>query len=248
MNHLALSISDVDLTSALLWLICWFLTIGLHEGGHAWMAWWKGDDTAFLLGKRSINPIRHVDKDNYFNLFATVGLPVLTVFTMGWPIGFAWVPINPGKMRHPLRDQAFVSLAGPGGNLVGALAGVLVLALAILIAAKTGGALVLHPFQFHAGETSIALALLAHLAYRMMLINILLGAINLLPIPGVDGGNVLYYFLSPGGREIFNQLRPYGMMIFVLVAWFLLSKPISLLFMFFAVDVTGWLFRALGGT
>lgn len=245
MIWIAVSLGRVDLTSAVLWLICWFLTIGLHEGGHGWMAWWRGDDTAYLLGKRSINPIRHVDKDNNFNLFATVGLPVLTVFTMGWPIGFAWVPVNPSKLHHPARDSALVGLAGPLGNLVGAVIGALVLFGMILLAAKTDGGLALHPFEFHKGETSMAVALVAALAYRMMLINILLGAINLLPIPGVDGGSVLYYFLNFRGREIFNQLRPYGMMIFVLVAWFLLSKPINALFTFFASDVVLWMYGLL---
>jgi Zn-dependent protease len=246
-NFLAISLGDVDLTSAVLWLLCWFMTIGLHEGGHAWMAWWRGDDTAYLLGKRSINPVRHIEIKNGFNLFATVGLPVITVFTMGWPMGFAWVPVDPGKMRHPLRDHAFVALSGPAGNLVGAILGAVILMVVILIVANTGGGLALHPFRFDRGETSIALALLAAMAYRMMLINILLGAINLLPIPGVDGGNVLYYFLSDRGREIFNQLRPFGLMIFVVIAWFVLAKPIGMLFSFFALDVPRWMFGLVGG-
>lgn len=246
MNWLGISLSNVDMTSAVLWLICWFLTIGLHEGGHAWMAWWKGDDTAHLLGKRSINPVRHIDKDNMFNLFATVGLPVITVFTMGWPIGFAWVPVNPSKMRHPARDSALVGAAGPMGNAVGAILGAVVLALAVFLSVQTDGRLLLDPFAFEKGDTSIAIALLGALAYRMMLINILLGIINLLPIPGVDGGSVLYYFLNPRGREIFNQLRPYGLIIFFLVAWFLLAKPIGALFYFFAVDFRDWLSALMG--
>jgi Zn-dependent protease len=242
MSWLAISLSDIDMTSALLWLICWFLTIGLHEGGHAWMAWWRGDDTAYMLGKRSINPIRHVDRDNRFNLFGTVGLPIITVFTMQWPIGFAWVPVNPSKMRHPLRDHALVALSGPLGNLVGAIAGALVLLLAVFLVATTGGDLALHPFKFQVGDTSVALALLAHLAYRMMLINILLGAINLIPVPGIDGGNILYYFLNYRGRQIFESMRPYGFIIFVLLIWFVLRTPIAMMFYFFAVDFTGWLF------
>ncbi|MCA8915347.1 MAG: site-2 protease family protein [Planctomycetes bacterium] len=236
----------VDMTSAVLWLMCWFLTIGLHEGGHAWMAWWRGDDTAYLLGKRSINPIRHIDVKNRFNLFATVGLPVITVFTMGWPLGFAWVPVNPSKMRHPLRDQAIVSLAGPGGNLVGAIAGGLILALAIFLVFRGDGTLSLLPFDFVKEGTTLPLALLAALAYRMMLVNMLLGVINLLPVPGVDGGNVLYYFLNDRARHVFDQLRPYGLMIFFVLAWYVLDKPIQLLFIFFAVDVPQAIAKLVG--
>jgi Zn-dependent protease len=247
MSWLAVSLAGVDMTSALLWLMCWFLTIGLHEGGHGWMAWWRGDDTAYLLGKRSVNPVRHIDRDNFSNLFATVLLPVITVFTMGWPIGMAWVPVNPSKFRNPAADNALVGLAGPLGNLVGAVLGAGVLALAIYLVATTGGSLELWWREFRVGETSVALALLAHIAYRMMLINILLGAINLLPIPGVDGGNVLYYFLNHRGREIFESLRPYGLLIFVVIAWFLLSKPIGEFFRFFAVDFTRWLMVRFGG-
>jgi Zn-dependent protease len=246
LNWTAITVSQVDMTSAVLWLCAWFLTIGLHEGGHAWMAWWRGDDTAYLLGKRTINPIQHIDKENKFNLFATVGLPVLTVFTMGWPIGFAWVPVNPGKMRNPLRDSALVSAAGPMGNAVGALIGAAVLALMVLITARLGDGLVLHPFQFIKGDTSVALALIAHLGYRMMLINVLLGIINLLPIPGVDGGYILYYFLNARGREIFNQLRPYGLLIFFLIAWILLARPIRAVFDFVGHDVVLWMYRTLG--
>jgi Zn-dependent protease len=174
-------------------------------------------------------------------------LPVITVFTMGWPIGMAWVPVNPSKFGNPARDNALVGIAGPLGNLVGAVLGAGVLVLAIYLVASTGGALDLWPFEFRIGETSVALALLAHIAYRMMLINILLGAINLLPIPGVDGGNVLYYFLNHRGREIFESLRPYGLLIFVVIAWFLLSKPIGEFFRFFAVDFTRWLMVRFGG-
>lgn len=247
MNWLAASLAGVDLTSSVLWLICWFLTIGLHEGGHAWMAWWRGDDTAYMLGKRTINPVHHVDWNKQASVISTVVLPVVTVFTMGWPIGFASVPVNPSKFRNGMWDNALVGLAGPMGNLVGMVGGALLLLLAVFLVVTGDGRLMLHPFEFSAEGTTAALALLGHFAYRMMLLNILLGMINLVPIPGVDGGDVLYPFLNYRGRDLFDRMRPFGFLIFVVVVWFLLSKPIGQMFIFFAVDFTRWLMRLVGG-
>ncbi len=247
MNWLAVSLDRIDFTSAVLWLLCWFLTIGLHEGGHAWMAWWRGDDTAYMLGTRTINPIRHVDWNRQGSIISTVALPVITVFTMGWPIGFASVPVNPSKFRNGVWDNALVGLAGPLGNLVGAIGAVLLLILTVYLVFTGNGNLVLHPFQFSSEGTTAGLALMGALAYRMMLLNILLGAINLVPIPGVDGGDVLYPFLNHGGRELFERMRPYGFLIFVVIVWFLLSKPISALFLFFATDFTRMIMKLVGG-
>lgn len=247
MSILAISLGNVDLVSAVLWLLCWFVTIGLHEGGHAWMAWWRGDDTAYLLGKRSINPVRHIDWDKQSSVIATVVVPVITVFTMGWPMGIAWVPVNPSRMRNPLWDNALVGLAGPLGNLVGMILGGVLLTLVIFLVFHSGGDLGLHPFQFSQQGTSALLALVGAFAYRLMLLNMLLGLINLLPVPGVDGGSVLYPFLNRRGRELFDRIRPFGLIIFVLLMWFVLAEPVGKVFVFFAVDVTGWLYRLVGG-
>lgn len=247
MNWLAVGFGGVDFTSAILWLVCWFLTIGLHEGGHAWMAWWKGDDTAYLLGKRTINPIRHIDWDKQASVISTVAIPVVTVFTMGWPLGIAWVPVNNSKLRNPVVDRALVGLAGPLGNLVGLLLGTLLLLLSAFLVFKGNGSLALHPFAFSQEGTSASYALLAAFAYRFMLLNMLLGLINLLPVPGVDGGDVLYPFLNERGREVFERMRPFGLIIFVLLMWFVLAKPVSMVFAFFASDFTSWLFKLVGG-
>ncbi|MCB9932632.1 MAG: site-2 protease family protein [Planctomycetes bacterium] len=246
MMWMAVSLGRIDVTSAILWLLAWFVTIGLHEGGHAWVAWWLGDDTAYLLGKRSLNPVRHIDFKDNRSLIATVVIPVITVFVIGWPLGIASVPVNPSKFHHPSRDMALTSIAGPGGNLIGAILGALLLAVAVFLAVQTNASLQLHPFEFVRGS-SAALDLLSHFALRMLILNVILGAINLVPIPGVDGGEVMYHFLNPRGRHIFNQLRPYGILIFVLIVWYALQKPINALFMFAAVDVPGWIFSLFRG-
>ena len=245
MNFLALSLGTIDITSAILWLLAWFVTIGLHEGSHAWVAWWLGDDTAYLLGKRSMNPIRHIDFKDNRSIISVLVIPVITVFVIGWPLGIAWVPVNPSKFRHPSRDMALTSAAGPGGNVIGALLGMLVLGIAVFVAVQTAAQMQLSPFEFTRGS-SAALDLLAHFGLRLLVLNIILGAINLTPVPGVDGGEVLYHFLNPRGREIYNQLRPYGFMIFIVIVWFLLSKQVTQLFLFAAVDIPNWIFGLFG--
>jgi len=199
-----------DPTGIVLWLVAWFVTIGLHEGGHAWVAWWLGDDTAYLLGKRSINPLRHIDFKDQKSLIYTVAMPVISTIAGFLPMGLAWVPVNPSKFRHPTRDMAITSAAGPAGNLVGAILGAAVFVLAVFLFRKTGqpGTQI---------SDYISLSLLYEFGVRMVLLNILLGVVNLVPLPGVDGGAILYHFMNYRGRELYDRLAPYGLMIFIIV-------------------------------
>lgn len=224
-----------DVTGIVLWLIAWFVTIGFHEGGHAWMAWWLGDDTAYLLGKRTINPMRHVDFKDQRSILFTVVMPVISTIAGFLPIGIAWVPVNPSKFRHPTRDMAITSAAGPAGNLVAALFGAGLFVLASFLFHKTGqpGAPI--------GDY-VALSLLFEFGWRMVLLNIILGAINLVPLPGVDGGSVLYHFLNYRGREMFDRLAPYGLMIFLLVM-FTVGRPFTARIVEFALGVLSFLSR-----
>lgn len=246
MIWIALSLGKIDLTSALLWLMAWFVTIGLHEGGHAWVAYWLGDDTAYKLGKRSLNPLRHIDFNNNTSLVSTVVIPVVTVLAIGWPLGIAWVPVNPSNFKHPTRDMAITALAGPGGNVIGALLGFGVLFAGVSLAVATSSNLQLHAFSFLRGST-VGIDLLAHFGLRLMILNVILGLINLVPIPGVDGGSVAFHFMNQRARHIYEQLRPYGFLIFIVVVWFLLQKQVTAVFLFAAVDIPNWIFKLLGG-
>lgn len=228
MNLLAVGgISDP--TGIVLWLAAWFVTIGLHEGGHAWTAWWLGDDTAYLLGKRSINPIRHIDFRDQRSVLYTVVMPVISTIAGFLPIGLAWVPVNPSKFRHPTRDMAITSAAGPGGNLVGAILGAGLFVLAVFLFRKTA--------QPGVGiEEFISLNLLYQFGLRMVLLNVLLGVINLVPLPGVDGGSILYHFMNYRGRELYDRLAPYGLMIFIVVM-ITVGRPFTAKVMEFAIAV-----------
>ncbi|MBX3474709.1 MAG: site-2 protease family protein [Planctomycetes bacterium] len=208
-----------DATGIVLWLLAWFVTIGLHEGAHAWTAWWLGDDTAHMLGKRSINPVRHIDFKDQRSILFTVVMPLISTIAGFLPIGIAWVPVNPSKFRHPTRDMAITAIAGPGGNLIAAILGAGLFVLASFLYYKLGQPGT--PISDY-----VALSLLFEFGWRMVLLNILLGAINLVPLPGVDGGTVLYHFMNYRGRELFDRLAPYGLMIF-LVIMFTVGRPFT---------------------
>ncbi len=241
MIPLAVSLGNFDAVSIVLWLLAWFVTIGLHEGGHAWVAWWLGDDTAYLLGKRSINPLRHIDWQDQRSVIATVVVPIVAVIIIGFPLGIAWVPVNPSKFKNPSADHAKVALAGPGGNVIGAVLGGLILFLGVWGLVMAEARVSLSIGEFLRNDGPVVLELLTNFGLRLLMLNVLLGVINLIPVPGVDGGAVAYHFLNPKGREIFDRLRPYGIIIFFLLLSFPLQVPLAMLFRFAGGTLPKWI-------
>jgi len=166
----------------------------VHESAHAWTADRLGDRTARLLGRVSLNPIVHADP------IGTVLFPLLS-FIGGVPlIGWAKpVPVVTRNLRHPRRDFVLVAAAGPASNL--------------LMAVGAASALWLVPVSpLTLGEPNVS-APLASLLSRAIQINVLLAIFNMLPIPPLDGGNVLSGILPPNLAGIFNQMRPYGFLL-----------------------------------
>lgn len=185
----------------LLYIAAWFIQMGAHEGAHAYTANALGDDTAALAGKRSFNPFAHIDwRDLNSVLFAVVA-PVFTAARGMVPMGMAWVPVNARRLKGWRRDLALVSLAGPFANFV--LAAFCLIPHALLLAVGFA-------------EDSF-LNILHDLSYAVFLTTLVYGFFNLVPIPPLDGSKVLHYFLPPGGREVLDQIEPYGMWILVAV-------------------------------
>lgn len=148
-----------------------FLSIILHEIAHGLVAYRMGDDTAYLSGRLTLNPVSHVD------LIGTIVVPAVC-WLFGWPL-FGWakpVPVNAMRLPSPRKDMGKVAFAGPASNLI----------LATLCAALLKLTLV---FQAHLGQHT-ALALMHILQYGLF-INIFLAVFNLIPIPPLDGGRVL---------------------------------------------------------
>lgn len=162
-----------------------------HEAAHAYAARHFGDNTAYLEGRMTLNPLRHID------WIGTVLLPLVCVAVGGFIFGWAKpVPVRFGNLRHPKRDMLWVSAAGPGANLLMAVLWALMFKLAL-------------------GMNNDYTEPLALMAQAGMLINVMLMALNLLPIPPLDGGRMLMSVLPNHQAWQLSRLEPYGMWILI---------------------------------
>ena len=189
---------DINFAQIFISLIVLLFSLTIHETAHAWTADRLGDPTARRLGRISLNPIVHVDPIGtlLFPLIAAIsGVPLI-----GWAKP---VPVNVRQLRHPRRDYVLVAAAGPGSNLVLALIASIVLRM-----------LSVTPVTL--GEPNIS-APIASLLAQAKLINVLLAVFNMIPIPPLDGGNVLAGLLPRQLMPAFNSIRPYGFMLLYLL-------------------------------
>jgi Zn-dependent protease len=203
-----------------IWYVVFLFSLTLHEGAHALVAWWGGDDTAYRGGQVTLNPWPHLRREP----FGTVLVPLFTFFSMGWMMGWASTPYDPHwGQRHP-RRQALMSLAGPSANLL--FAGVAFVVLKIFLA----GGLLTHPVSANfshlvaappgtpAGSLLLPLALLLSVAVNL---NVLLGLFNLIPLPPLDGAGFLEGLLPGPASHLFGLLRANSMLsiLSLLAAW-----------------------------
>ncbi|ADJ64759.1 MULTISPECIES: site-2 protease family protein [Herbaspirillum] len=174
--------------------------ITLHEAAHAYAAKFFGDNTAYSMGRMSLNPIKHIDP------FGTILIPILLYFATSGAFLFGYakpVPINFGHLRKPKRDMAWVSLAGPAANFFMALLWTLT-----IYALALGG--VQEEFFMLMAKAGV-------------LTNLVMFAFNLFPIPPLDGGRILTSLLPNRYAYKFAQIEPYG---FFIVMALVLAKVI----------------------
>ena len=207
---------DVDLATGFIWFVAFLFSTTVHEAMHALVAWKGGDPTAYHGGQVSLSPIPHIRREPIGMLV----VPLLTSMTQGWAMGWASAPYDPvWAERHPQR-AALMAAAGPAGNFM--------IAIVALILIKVGllAGLFVAPDSANFSRVVVSAAggevgFVATLLSVMLMLNVLLGTFNLLPLPPLDGGSVFSIFLPEDlGRKL-RDLQQNGAfsILGLLVAW-----------------------------
>ncbi|MGZ8096195.1 MAG: site-2 protease family protein [Methylosarcina sp.] len=179
------------------WILPVIFAITVHEVAHGWVAKKFGDNTAYQLGRLTLNPMKHID------WLGTVILPGLLLLS-GTGFIFGWakpVPVDARNFKKPLKDMAWVALAGPGANLLMAIGWALLVRLGVMI-----------------GVEAISLPLI-YMGIAGISINLVLALVNLLPIPPLDGSRILTGFLPHHWAWQYNRLERYGFIILLLLLY-----------------------------
>jgi Zn-dependent protease len=200
-------------------LIVFLFAISVHESAHAWMANRRGDPTARMLGRITLNPIKHIDP------VGTVLLPAIALFTHLPILGWAKpTPVNPRNFRNPVLDDILTSVVGPISNFVVATAATIILAVIMLVA--PGGRMIVQGVMSGLILSNSALVPFSLLLYELLVINVVLAVFNLIPVPPLDGSHVLRHFLSEPVRRAYDTMGWLGLMALVYLAPGLLSAVI----------------------
>jgi Zn-dependent protease len=195
-------------------VIAFMFAISVHESAHAWTASRCGDPTARMLGRVSLNPIRHIDP------IGTVLLPLIAVISHIPMIGWAKpTPVDPRNFRNPVMDDILTSVAGPVSNFIVATIAVLLLGF-ISLSSPAGRSIVQGVDN---GSNSILIPT-AGLLFAFLEINVLLAVFNLIPIPPLDGSHVLRHFLSDPVRMVYDRIGIFGLIALVYLGGGLLWK------------------------
>jgi Zn-dependent protease len=209
----------IDLTQLLTGFIVLVMSLTVHEAAHAWSADRLGDSTARLLGRLSLNPAVHVDP------IGTILFPLIAMATNLPLIGWAKpVPVNPAQLRPHWRQKfMWIAAAGPASNLV--LAATASVALVVIAPAEASGDAIAGPLA----------ARMEYLLRTAVVVNVLLALFNMVPIPPLDGGNVLAGLLTGSMADTYDRLlRPYGFVILYAlmltgILWTVIEPPAAFL-------------------
>lgn len=203
-------------------MVVLLLAISAHEAGHAWMSYKYGDDTAYMLGRVTLNPVAHTDPIGTLLLpilsfiFGAVGGALGTIPLLGWGKP---TPVNPNKWTKYKQANVMVSIAGIGANLILAITGFAIFKILISYNIMNFGA-AHQGLGFFLTNTEGFPKILAILLLNIVFLNVSLAVFNLLPFPPLDGSKVLSTFLPPSFQPFFDMMEQFGFLILMALIYF----------------------------
>jgi len=193
------------------------LAFTVHECAHAWTAWRLGDPTARMLGRITLNPLKHLDP------FGSVIFPLIGLVYGGMLFGWAKpTPVTARNFKNYRRDDILVSLAGPISNLL--MASTALILLLIMKHSVGGGFAAIQAARLLAHRVPIAtenlppLFPVALFLYYVIFLNLLLFVFNLIPVPPLDGSHILRHFLPYNVLQVYDRIGMFGLLIIMLLA------------------------------
>lgn len=207
-------------------------SLSLHEAAHGWMAARLGDPTAKMLGRVTLNPIKHID------LFGTIILPaIMLIISPGFLFGWAKpTPVTPRNFKNITRDDILTTLAGPVSNMLAAVGATVIM---LIISRVSGtGAQIVH-FVAASGSLGIVLAPgtllnpLIGILYLTILLNLILAAFNLIPLPPLDGSHIFRHMLPYKALRLYDSIGIFGLFVLFIwggpVIWHMVQPPLNFL-------------------